>query len=245
MTNSNIIGKRIIELSTCHSTNDYSLKKINENQLSEGDVVYADEQTHGKGQKGNVWETESGSNLTLSYILEPVFLKPAYQFELTVVVSLGMIDLLRKYNIDAFIKWPNDIYVGTKKIAGILIENKIKGSKLGYSIVGVGLNVNQEVFEIDSAVSMKQIAGEEFSLMELLLELSRSIEFYYGELKKGIDLRPIYYERLIGINKELLFDDGQQFRSEVVSIDDYGALVLSKFGEEMKYGVKEVKFLEL
>lgn len=245
MTNSINIGKRIIELPSCHSTNDEVFEMIRAGESSEGDVLIAKEQLKGRGQKGNVWETESGKNLTASYLLEPYFLRPEYQFELTVVSSLAIVSFLEGKGIKASIKWPNDIYVDKQKIAGVLIENKIKGTKLSYSVVGIGLNVNQKSFKLASAISMNMLTGENYSLMELLLELSKFIQQYYLELKKGIDLRSVYKEVLIGKDSSILFDDGEQFRSLVVDVDDHGSLVLSKNDELKKYGVKEVKFLEL
>lgn len=245
MTNSINIGKRIIELPSCHSTNDEVFEMIRAGESSEGDVLIAKEQLKGRGQKGNVWETESGKNLTVSYLLEPYFLRPEYQFELTVVSSLAIVSFLKDKGIKASIKWPNDIYVDKQKIAGVLIENKIKGTKLSYSVVGIGLNVNQKSFKLASAISMNMLTGENYSLMELLLELSKFIQQYYLELKKGIDLRSVYKEVLIGKDSSILFDDGEQFRSLVVDVDDHGSLVLSKNDELKKYGVKEVKFLEL
>lgn len=218
---------------------------IRAGESSEGDVLIAKEQLKGRGQKGNVWETESGKNLTASYLLEPYFLRPEYQFELTVVSSLAIVSFLEGKGIKASIKWPNDIYVDKQKIAGVLIENKIKGTKLSYSVVGIGLNVNQKSFKLASAISMNMLTGENYSLMELLLELSKFIQQYYLELKKGIDLRSVYKEVLIGKDSSILFDDGEQFRSLVVDVDDHGSLVLSKNDELKKYGVKEVKFLEL
>lgn len=239
------IGKRIIELTTCASTNVTALEKIKEGELVQGDVVFTKEQTAGKGQKGSAWETETDKNLIASFVLEPVFLRPSYQFELTVVASLALISLLEKKGVAAKIKWPNDIYLNEKKLAGMLIENKIKGSKLSFSVVGVGLNVNQTSFNEPKAISLKQFMKTDFSVMGLLLELSNELGFFYAELKKGIDLRPLYFQKLIGIEKEILFDDGEQFWSKVVGVDDYGALQLLKNGVEKKYGVKEVKFLEL
>lgn len=245
MTKSINIGKRIIELSSCHSTNDEVLERIKAGESSEGDVLMAKEQLKGRGQKGNVWETEKDKNLTVSFVLEPYFLRPEFQYELTVVSSLAIVSFLKGKGITASIKWPNDIYVNNQKIAGILIENKIKGTKLSYSVVGIGLNVNQQQFDLATAVSMNMLTGEKYSIMELLLELSSFIQQYYIELKKGIDLRTFYKELLIGKDSPILFDDGEQFRSLVVDVDDHGCLVLSKNGELKKYGVKEVKFLEL
>ena len=242
MCNSVNIGKRIIELSSCHSTNDYALDLIAKGEAQHGDVVYTINQTNGRGQKGSVWVAPSGLNLTFSIVLTPFFLRPAYQFELTVFISIAIINYLKSKNIVAKIKWPNDIYVGEKKLGGILIENKIKGSKLSFSIV---VNVNQVGFGDLNAISLKAILKETFSVYEELFTTFSFMNEVYNALRKGEDLRKEYLSHLIGVDKEILFDDGEQFMSKVVEVDDFGALVLNKNGLLKKYGVKEVKFLNL
>ena len=239
------IGKRIIELTSCHSTNDYALDLIANAEAQSGDVVYAKKQTAGRGQKGNVWLAPEGQNLTFSLILKPLFLRPAYQFELTVFISVALIRYLKSKGVEAKIKWPNDIYVYNKKLGGILIENKIKGSKLGYSIIGVGLNINQTDFGLLNATSLSNEKNIKYAVYE---ELFNSFEFMnqvYDSLKRGEDLRGEYMQHLIGTKHEILFDDGEQFLSKVVNVDDYGALELNKKGELKKYGVQDVKFVKL
>ncbi len=130
----------------------------------------------------------------------------------------------------AKIKWPNDIYVKNKKLGGILIENKIKGSKLGYSIIGVGLNVNQTDFGILNATSLKLERNKKYSVYEELFNSFKYLNEVYDSLKRGEDIRNEYMQYLIGTDHEILFDDGEQFLSKVVNVDDYGALELNKNG---------------
>ncbi|MFA7115754.1 MAG: biotin--[acetyl-CoA-carboxylase] ligase [Bacteroidales bacterium] len=113
-------------------------------------VLAAEFQTAGRGQRGNHWESAEGENLTFSIVLKPKGLKAVNQFVISEVVSVGICDYLKNYEIEAQIKWPNDIYVGNKKICGILIENKIFTDRLAASIVGIGLNLNQTEFISDA-----------------------------------------------------------------------------------------------
>jgi len=125
-----------------------------------GTVVMAREQTAGRGQRGNSWEAEPGSNITLSLLLRPEGLEPACQFVISQAVSLAIVDMLGHFVSEPVrIKWPNDIYVGDRKICGILIENTVTGSAIDRSIIGIGLNVNQMEFHSDAPnpVSLRQL----------------------------------------------------------------------------------------
>lgn len=245
MSNFANIGKRIIELTSCHSTNDYALDLITKSEAQAGDIVYAKNQMGGRGQKGNIWLAPKGENLTFSLILTPSFLRPAYQFELTVFISIALIRYLKSKAIEAEIKWPNDIYVEGKKIGGILIENKIKGSKLGFSIVGIGLNVNQTDFGMLNATSLQLVNHQKYSVYEELFNTFKYMNDVYDSLKRGEDIRKEYMRYLIGTDHEILFDDGEQFLSKVVNVDDFGALELDKNGIIKKYGIQDVKFVKL
>lgn len=125
-----------------------------------GTVVMAREQTAGRGQRGNSWEAEPGQNITLSLLLRPTGLHPARQFVISQAVSLAIVDMLQHFVAEPVrIKWPNDIYVGDRKICGILIEHVITGSAIDRTVVGIGLNVNQTVFVSDAPnpVSLRQL----------------------------------------------------------------------------------------
>ena len=145
----------IIWLESVDSTNEECRRRISE--IDNLSVVAALSQTSGKGQKGNVWLSEPGKNLTFSVVLkfpatdikselEPML---AYdQFVLSEITSLSIVDLLAEHGIEAKIKWPNDIYVGDRKICGMLIENSLRGEWIQHSIIGIGLNVNQRNFDV-------------------------------------------------------------------------------------------------
>jgi len=138
--------KQIIHLKSINSTNDFAAALIKNNETAEGTVIWADVQTAGKGQKGNVWNTEADNNLTFSFILHPLHIHPSEQFMLNKAISLGIVDYLKTI-IDPLmlkIKWPNDIYAGKMKLAGILIENEILGNSLQTAIIGIGLMLTRK-----------------------------------------------------------------------------------------------------
>lgn len=169
------VKMRIKEIAETGSTNTW----IAEN-TSEADaplLVYALWQTAGRGQRGNSWESEPGKNLTASALFVPGNIHPASQFSISEAVALAVADLLDEYGVEAAVKWPNDIYVGNRKIAGILIENALCGPCIGHSIAGVGLNVNQTVFlsEAPNPVSLANIDGRRRQLSPLLYRLCHEI----------------------------------------------------------------------
>jgi BirA family transcriptional regulator, biotin operon repressor / biotin---[acetyl-CoA-carboxylase] ligase len=178
---------RIIWLSTVGSTNSYAASLIREGVVAEGTVVSALFQSEGRGQSKNRWESEYGRNLLLSIVLFPTAVRPEDQFSVSIAVSLGIKDTLTRYIDSVKIKWPNDIYAGNDKIAGILIESAISGETILHTIVGVGLNVNQEKFISDAPnpISMKMITGKEFDTAVVLEELRGCIEHRYKELIRG------------------------------------------------------------
>ena len=146
------------------STNTQAARELE--TAAEGTVWTADFQTAGRGQRGNKWESKEAENLTFTILFRPVFLHPAQQFCISQICSLGVCRYLRSKGLPAQIKWPNDIYVGNKKICGMLIENSIMGDKLSGSISGIGLNLNQTVFSSDAPNPTSLLL--EFSSRQLL-----------------------------------------------------------------------------
>lgn len=146
--------------------------------LPHGAVIAARRQTAGRGQRGNSWESQPDSNLTFSMLLRPKVILAVTQFQLSMLVSLGVCDALRAASgLDIKVKWPNDIYVGDKKICGILIENSLEGRRIGRSIAGIGINVNQERFLSDAPnpASLINLTGLTFDLPKLLSDVCRAI----------------------------------------------------------------------
>ncbi len=176
-----------IKFDTIESTNDFLKNYVKTKNPGNWFYVYADEQTRGKGQRANTWKSECCKNLLISYFVElnwPV----EKQFLLNQIVSVSLIELLQKFNIPELkIKQPNDIMAGYYKIGGILIENSVAGKKLKNSVIGIGLNVNQTVFDkLPFAVSMKNIAGKDFDREILIDELTNLLKNNFKAGKKEI-----------------------------------------------------------
>ena len=190
-------------LPSCHSTNE-AAQDLLLTDAPEGTIVITDEQIDGKGQRGNVWISDPYLNLTFSLILHPRFLEPNEQFLITIAVSLAIKETLDEYLPgEAKIKWPNDIYYKNKKIAGLLIENVLRGSSFESCIVGIGLNVNQIAFTDDlRATSMKLEGVEENNLNTVLNSLIEHITKYYFQLSRdnAKGLRDQYHKSLLGLN---------------------------------------------
>lgn len=214
-----------------------------------GDVIVARRQTAGRGQRGNGWCSEPGMNLTLSAILEPAFLPAEDQFLLSEAVSLAVADTLAQYGIAAQVKWPNDIYVGGRKIAGILIENDAAGSRLSRSIVGIGLNVNQMKFDpaIPNPTSMKLEKGREFDLREILNRLLNALAVRCEMLRTDAEIIARDYHNHLyrsGIPARYSLPDGSSFTGTLMHVGREGELVVQHSdGQTHSYLFKEIEFV--
>jgi BirA family transcriptional regulator, biotin operon repressor / biotin---[acetyl-CoA-carboxylase] ligase len=181
------VGQNFITLKEVDSTNNF-LKGLlsNSKPLMEGTVIMAENQYAGRGQQQNGWHAEPGKNLTFSLLLRPHFLPVPDQFDLTRVISLGVFDALCPILGEKLkIKWPNDIYYGDNKLGGMLIENMILGGQIKNSVIGIGVNINQENFpeSLSNAISVKQILHGDYDLKTLLSDICRNIEAYYLHTK--------------------------------------------------------------
>lgn len=239
----------LIRKNELHSTNNFALELIKTQNSSAGTVVLALSQTDGRGQRTNTWESESCKNLTISIILKPEFLPIIDQFKISIVISLGVYDYLRNYLPAVSIKWPNDIYVGSEKIAGILIEHSIMGSTLSDSICGLGLNINQTKFISDAPnpTSLSILTKKEFDLDKELDLLLDCIEKRYFQLLKGggKDLEAAYLKVLFWMNELHTFSDEKgEFEGEIIGITDFGQLRIATNGEKRIYNFKEVSFIK-
>jgi len=155
---------KYIILEEVDSTNSYV--SLHAGELDDMTMVVAHSQTAGRGQRGNSWESEPGLNLTFTLFAKRLPVAPAEQFAISEAVALAVADYLQSEGIAAEVKWPNDIYVDNRKISGILIEHALMGSSLEQTRIGVGLNVNQEVFRSDAPnpVSMRMLTGKEYAV---------------------------------------------------------------------------------
>ena len=231
-------------------------------------VVVADYQTAGRGCATNSWESERGKNLLFSILIHPktpsdepassslvhlrvlsdegtsveALLPAKRQFHISMAISLAVCEALGQYIGDLSIKWPNDIYWRDGKIAGILIEQTLKGGYIKDSIIGVGLNVNQRVFHSDAPnpVSMWQITEQETDREQLLKEILRAFQHYLGAEMKEQYLSMLYRRK--GFYPYA--DHGGAFMAELLTVDDDGHLLLrDDNGNQRRYAFKEVTFI--
>jgi BirA family biotin operon repressor/biotin-[acetyl-CoA-carboxylase] ligase len=245
--NTLFLGKNVVFVPECHSTNTLAYQ-ITQNQTSaEGLIVITENQTAGRGQQGNIWLTEPGKNLTFSIILKPSFLALDQQFLLTIVTTLGIYNFLDQHlKKSVAIKWPNDMLVSDKKICGILIENQVQGAKINHTIVGIGLNINQQNFATDRATSLAIEANADFNLEEQLHKLLEQIERRYLQLRNNqtTELKEEYLSHLYWRNEKHLFNvQGKTVDGIIKGVDESGRLLIFTEGREQSFGMKEISFL--
>lgn len=228
----------IIHIDETDSTNRW----LRERRTARPTVVWADYQTAGRGQGTNTWESERGKNLLFSMLIQPQGVTANRQFSISMQVSLAMCEALGEYIGDVSIKWPNDIYWRNAKIAGILIENRLHGSLLCDSIIGIGLNVNQRQFHSDAPnpVSLWQIGGCETDREQLLHGILAAFDRYVGRDVKDMYLSRLYRRR--GFHPYA--DRDGAFMAELADVEEDGHLVLcDEDGRMRRYAFKEVSFI--
>jgi len=236
----------IIELKEISSTNDYALELARTKLVPEFTVIRADFQTKGRGQIGNHWVADNGKNLLFSVILHPTHIAANNQFILSQCVSLALFRTVSLFCDDVAIKWPNDLYVGNKKIAGILIENLLNGKHIASSIIGIGLNVNQEDFiGAENPISLKNIIHKEFNINKLLLLFLKELDSIYSQIpQNNKTIQDEYLNHLYLKNRQAPFKDKDGlFTGTISSVAENGQLhIIDEQGKERAYYFKEVEY---
>lgn len=243
-------SSRFIILDTVDSTNNHASKLIAEGVLEEGTVVFTHHQQNGRGQRGNSWQSNKEENILMSLVLFPYFLAVKQIFKLNECIALGVRDYVaEKIPADVSVKWPNDILVGEKKIAGILIENSLRSTGLQSCIAGVGLNVNQTDFPegLGRAVSLKLILKSDFDLIEETKLLQEKILKRYDDLKnKNFEnIHQSYNAHLFGRGQKRKFKINDLiFDAAISGVTEEGKLHLEKEdGEKLFLNNKEVEYM--
>lgn len=225
------------------STNNVALSRLPD--IPSGTVIAAREQTAGRGQRGNTWFTEPGQNLTFSIVLKPEGLAAGDAHLLNYLASVAVAEFLEGHGVSCCIKWPNDIYVGRKKICGILVENSLSGGCVAASVIGIGININQTQFpQLANATSLSLVTGREYVLEECLEafmavfeslqpRLSSISEVYTFRLfQKGVQARYIDYLR-----------GNEEFTGTICGVSPDGRLIINDGTEERLYRFKEVGYI--
>lgn len=242
--------RRIVRLEETESTNLYLKQLAREEQLEEGSMVIADFQTVGRGQMGNSWFSSKGENLLFSLLIYPKDILANEQFIISRIASLAVKNTLDQFTDDIRIKWPNDIYWKEQKIAGILIENDIEGKYMGNSVIGVGININEQSFpsDLSNPVSLLQITGVVHDRDYILNIFQREFFLLYRDFQQG-EIKAIEDEYMLDLYRVNGYyeyeDENGRFMAEIDDVLPSGHLVLRTMGtgEERKYAFKEVAFV--
>lgn len=238
-------GRNLVYVPECLSTSTLLAELTERENVPEGTVVITSNQTAGRGQRGNAWWAEPDANLTFSLLMYPRFLAVQRQFLLTEWVALAVAETLDRFIPGgAQIKWPNDVLINQKKLCGILIENTLNGSVVAQSIIGIGLNVNQQVFSFSGAASMSLVTNRFFDLNAVFQALAETLEKRFLDLRAGRDLSAAYLKRLFGLRQVRLFrDDTGLFSGSIQGVSPEGKLVVLREGGERAYQTKEIEFV--
>jgi BirA family biotin operon repressor/biotin-[acetyl-CoA-carboxylase] ligase len=246
--NRNDAYPQLICLDKTDSTNNYLREYLKKEPLPEGSVIVADYQTGGRGQTGNSWESSPGKNLLFSLVLYPECIVAHQQFVLSQIASLAVKETLDAYTNHISIKWPNDIYRQDKKICGILIENDLTGTTIHRSLIGIGINLNQTVFESSAPnpVSLTQITGKVYDKRDVLNRFLRIFYAYYLLVlqEKFTEIKDAYMQALYRKEGYHPFSDPEGvFFARIYDIETTGHLLLQlENGEVRRYAFKEVSW---
>lgn len=246
------VGQNTIFLPETESTNSYAVSLLKNVNAFEGTVVYSTHQTHGRGQRGNTWLSEKGANIAFSVILKPTFIPIKHTYLMYILSALAVYDVLTQLpdssHFDIKIKWPNDILVNGKKVAGILNETVIQNNRLSAAVIGIGLNINQTNFaNLRHAGSLKSLFGKNFEIKPILEMLCVHLEKNYIQLKNGhaTDLTNTYLKHFYKHHQWQAFRIQNRDALYLVNgISEEGLLHLQdKAGNNLFFDVKEIQWL--
>ena len=241
----------IIVFEELASTNDYLKELLSKvKPLEPNTVIMAKNQTAGKGQRGNVWKSEPHTNLTASFLLSPEKLDISSQFSLTVIASLAVYDIIKTFcDKHISIKWPNDIMIGNKKVAGILIENKIVGTQVKHSIIGIGINVYQKQFpaEISSKTTSLILENDNLNLeiIDLVKKIQKKLAEYSGSYKENSELFLARYNRKLFRKDKVhsYFFEGNIVEGTILRVEKDGLLQIEIDKKLHKIDLKGITYL--
>ena len=243
-----LIGSRKLNYEKVSSTNTMALELIASGTAADGMVITGGFQSEGRGQRENRWFSDPLTNLIMSVILKPRFLHPSEQFMISKIISVSIAEALETAGPSFSIKWPNDIYSGGDKIAGILIENLVTGNELSWSVAGIGININQDEFpgDIPNPVSLKNLTGKEHNVSETEDRLCASLDKWYHELsaRRFSEIDDKYLQYLYRLGEPHSFiSGGIEFSGSIQGVNASGQLIIvSQEGDKREFSFKEVEF---
>lgn len=243
---------QILHLDSVNSTNQQAGNLLSKSKPNEGTVISSYNQYDGKGQIGSSWFSSPDQNIAFSIIFYPTFLSPEKQFLLSQFASLVVQETIHHFlpTADVKIKWPNDIYLGTKKVCGILIQNQIQQKIIQSSIIGIGLNVNEKNFpdSLPNPTSLALASGNEFQLNEIVLFLKSSFLEKYKRLAEDLNQKQIqkaYVNMLFQLNETHRYrdDNGKEFSGIIEGVSKQGQLLVKTAGKQSAFSNKQIKYL--
>ena len=245
------IADQLIQLPSCDSTSNYIATVINDGVQEYGLTVLTFSQTNGRGQRGNGWHCGEEKNIALSFYLNSRQIKFPNLFYLN-KICLAVVDVVKNHvpKADVKIKWPNDVLVNEKKIAGILVESTFQGGNANY-ICGIGLNVNESHFPVELkslATSIQELSGVDISLQNAVTEFLGEMNYYHRLLQMGnaSKIDSLYLDSLLGLGVEREYvREGVKFKAVINGISPQGLLQLRAYDNtEMELlHPKEVKWV--
>lgn len=240
-------GRHIIRLDSVDSTNNYAAKLVRETNWTDGTVILAEEQTAGKGRNGKQWQSARGSSLTCTYVFKSIQLDLPYLFMINMVAGIAVFETVSRFikNDKIKVKWPNDIYVGNKKIAGILTETQIRGSKLNVAIIGIGLNLDFSDRSLLQATSLLQ-EGVEVDKDEVLKALSEELERSIFELHRDQGALLHRYNSALFLKDSISnyqLEDGTSVHAKLLHVSMDGAANFEIDGKERPFYMDEISWI--
>lgn len=235
--------KNHIQLDDVSSTNLYLRKLIKDKSINENILVSTNYQEKGRGQRSNIWESEKNMNILISFLY--VHTTNNYDlFKFNMLISLAIYDFLSKYfKTGLKIKWPNDLMINNKKIAGVLVQNIESNFK---SIIGVGININQKEFKNFSpqATSFSNELNKEFNRNVLILELMNNFENYLINYFQFNDLKNSYMLKIYKFKQQTNFlNNLKQFKGEIMNFNSSGEIIIKRGDEFLSFKNGEVKMI--
>jgi BirA family transcriptional regulator, biotin operon repressor / biotin---[acetyl-CoA-carboxylase] ligase len=244
----NPIGVPFIEIHSVNSTNNYAMQQVQKGTAPHGAAYFAHNQYAGKGQHGKQWHSSTGENIILSVIFNTSYLQVSKQFSLSMAIAMAAHDLFSFYAVtNTYIKWPNDLYWCDRKAGGILVESIIRGKDWQWSIAGIGININQTIFDssVLNAVSLKQITGKTHNPVQLAKELCNYLDQRYNQLiNQGTKHLLAEYNSVLYKRGELVKLKKANVLLEVTikEINEYGQL-LAEAGTKQTYNAGEIEWI--
>ena len=224
---------KMIKLDAIDSTNSYLKKLLLKENINDFTVVVSKHQTNGRGRNGNLWANKPSLNLAFSVYKRFTNFSVNEKFMLNIVSSVSVYEVLKKYKLNNLtIKWPNDIMTENKKIAGILIENSVRGNKINHSVIGIGININQSQFlDLPNATSIFLESGNKHSVDKIAVELKDAIEKNFTNFKKRETELIEFYNNVL-FKRNIIADfttvDAKKIQGTIIGVNKEGTLSLKQ-----------------